>query len=123
MSRKGNGWDNAAIERFFLNLKIERVQRHDGADQADATVDIADDIVGFYNSRACTPRSPSHKGAWHAGAGLACSWCPRNHRPWNSEPSWTVVAESEERSSFLASTMVNRSGAAVEAGMYRRAGC
>jgi hypothetical protein len=25
MSRKGNRWDNAAMERFFLNLKMERV--------------------------------------------------------------------------------------------------
>ena len=24
MSRKGNCWDNAVIERFFLNLKMER---------------------------------------------------------------------------------------------------
>lgn len=27
MSRKGNCWDNAVIERFFLNLKMERVWR------------------------------------------------------------------------------------------------
>jgi transposase InsO family protein len=25
MSRKGNCWDNAVMERFFLNLKMERV--------------------------------------------------------------------------------------------------
>lgn len=25
MSRKGNCWDNAVAERFFLNLKMERV--------------------------------------------------------------------------------------------------
>ncbi len=23
MSRKGNGWDNAVMARFFLNLKME----------------------------------------------------------------------------------------------------
>jgi transposase InsO family protein len=29
MSRKGNCWDNAVAERFFLNLKMEQVwQRH-----------------------------------------------------------------------------------------------
>ena len=25
MSRRGNCWDNAVMERFFLNLKMERV--------------------------------------------------------------------------------------------------
>jgi transposase InsO family protein len=25
MSRKGNCWDNAVAERFFLNLKMERI--------------------------------------------------------------------------------------------------
>jgi transposase InsO family protein len=26
MSRKGNCWDNAVMERFFLSLKTERVE-------------------------------------------------------------------------------------------------
>ena len=50
MSRKGNCWDNAVIERFFLNLKMERVWQKDYANHAEATNDIADYIVGFYNS-------------------------------------------------------------------------
>jgi putative transposase len=50
MSRKGNCWDNAVIERFFLNLKMERVWHGDYANHAEATNDIADYIVGFYNS-------------------------------------------------------------------------
>jgi putative transposase len=50
MSRKGNCWDNAVMERFFLNLKMERVWQHDYANHAEATRDIADYIVGFYNS-------------------------------------------------------------------------
>jgi transposase InsO family protein len=50
MSRKGNCWDNAVMERFFLNLKMERVWQRDYANQAEATTDIADYIVGFYNS-------------------------------------------------------------------------
>ena len=38
------------MERFFLNLKMEQVwQKHD-ANHAEATNDIADYIVGFYNS-------------------------------------------------------------------------
>lgn len=51
MSRKGNCWDNAAMERFFLNLKMERVWQKDYANQMEATKDIVDYIVGFYNSQ------------------------------------------------------------------------
>ena len=50
MSRKGNCWDNAVCERFFLNLKMERVWQRDYANHAEAMSDIADYIVGFYNS-------------------------------------------------------------------------
>lgn len=50
MSRKGNCWDNAVMERFFLSLKMERVWQRDYANQAEAMTDIADYIVGFYNS-------------------------------------------------------------------------
>lgn len=50
MSRKGNCWDNAVMERFFLNLKMERVWRRDYTNHAEATSDIADYIVGFYNA-------------------------------------------------------------------------
>ena len=50
MSRKGNCWDNAVMERFFLSLKTERVWQCDYANHAEAMTDIADYIVGFYNS-------------------------------------------------------------------------
>ena len=50
MSRKGNCWDNAVMERFFLNLKMERVWQRDYANHGEAQVDIADYIVGFYNA-------------------------------------------------------------------------
>lgn len=53
MSRKGNCWDNAVMERFFLNLKIERVWQREYANQMEATQDVAEYIVGFYN---CTRR-------------------------------------------------------------------
>ena len=33
MSRKGNCWDNAVMERFFLNLKMERVWQKDYANR------------------------------------------------------------------------------------------
>jgi transposase InsO family protein len=51
MSRKGNCWDNAVMERFFLSLKRERVWLRDYANQAEAQRDVADYIVNFYNSR------------------------------------------------------------------------
>ncbi len=50
MSRKGNCWDNAVMERFFLSLKTERVWQRDYANHAEAMTDIADYIIGFYNS-------------------------------------------------------------------------
>lgn len=51
MSRKGNCWDNAVMERFWLNLKQERVWQRRYANHAEAKRDITDYIVGFYNSR------------------------------------------------------------------------
>lgn len=51
MSRKGNCWDNAVMERFFLNLKMERVWRQRYANHEEARRDITDYIVGFYNSQ------------------------------------------------------------------------
>ena len=50
MSRKGNCWDNAVAERFFLNLKMERVWQRSYANQSEAKTDIMAYIVGFYNS-------------------------------------------------------------------------
>ena len=49
MSRKGNCCDNAVMERFFLNLKMERVWQKDYANHSEAMTDVADYIVGFYN--------------------------------------------------------------------------
>jgi len=51
MSRKGNCWDNAVAERFFLNLKMERVWQRQYANHAEAKNDITDYIVGFYNCK------------------------------------------------------------------------
>ena len=42
MSRKGNCWDNAVMERFFLSLKTERVWQRDYDNHTEATSDIAD---------------------------------------------------------------------------------
>jgi putative transposase len=51
MSRKGNYGDNAVMERFFLNLKMERVWQRDYANHHEAINDVTDYIVGFYNSQ------------------------------------------------------------------------
>ena len=37
------------MERFFLNLKMERIWQRDYANHSEAQADIADYIVGFYN--------------------------------------------------------------------------
>ena len=50
MSRKGNCWDNSVMERFFVNLKMERVWQKDYANPLEAINDIADGVVGFYNN-------------------------------------------------------------------------
>ncbi len=39
------------MERFFLNLKMERVWRRDYANHQEAIGDVTDYIVGFYNSK------------------------------------------------------------------------
>ena len=38
------------MERFFLNLKMERVWQNQYANHSEARKDIADYIVNFYNS-------------------------------------------------------------------------
>ena len=39
------------MERFFLNLKMERVWRRNYANHQEAINDITDYMVGFYNSK------------------------------------------------------------------------
>lgn len=51
MSRKGNCWDNAVMERFFLNLKMECVWQKSYANHGEAKADIANYIVNFYNTQ------------------------------------------------------------------------
>lgn len=50
MSRRANCWDNAVMERFFLNLKMERVWQRNYANHAEARADINHYIVAFYNT-------------------------------------------------------------------------
>jgi putative transposase len=49
MSRKGNCYDNAAMESFWSTLKLELVYRHDFQTRAQAQREIFDYIEVFYN--------------------------------------------------------------------------
>lgn len=51
MSRRGNCWDNAAMESFFKTLKVERIDRVRYPTRAHARLDIVNWIEGFYNQR------------------------------------------------------------------------
>jgi transposase InsO family protein len=51
MSGRGNCYDNAVMERFFLNLKMERVWQMHYANHLEANKDINDYIVAFYNQK------------------------------------------------------------------------
>lgn len=51
MSRKGNCWDNAAMESFFNSLKNERVHHARYQTREAARQDIFDYIERFYNRR------------------------------------------------------------------------
>ena len=69
-SRKGNCWEceayplgcNAVMERFFLNLKMERVWQREYANQMEATKDVTDYIVGFYNCQRRHSTTPLRIG-------------------------------------------------------------
>lgn len=51
MSRRGDCWDNSAVESFFASLKKERVYRKTYITRDAARADIFDYIEAFYNSR------------------------------------------------------------------------
>ena len=51
MSRRGNVWDNAAMESFFSSLKTERVHRRRYQSRKEASADVFDYIERFYNPR------------------------------------------------------------------------
>lgn len=51
MSRKGNCWDNAVMERFFGSLKRERTDLRLYATREELRADVIDYIEMFYNSR------------------------------------------------------------------------
>ena len=51
MSRSGNCWDNAAMERFFKSLKTERTDQKIYRTRVDAKADVFDYIEVFYNGK------------------------------------------------------------------------
>lgn len=51
MSRKGDVWDNSAMESFFSSLKVERVHRKVYRTRNDAKADVFDYVERFYNPR------------------------------------------------------------------------
>ncbi|WP_229657128.1 integrase core domain-containing protein, partial [Burkholderia pseudomallei] len=51
MSRRGNCWDNAVVERFFRSLKNEWIGDQLYVDHRHAEQDITDYLVDFYNHR------------------------------------------------------------------------
>ena len=50
MSRKGNCWDNAAMESFFARLKVESLYAESFKDKSDAHRSVFDYIELFYNN-------------------------------------------------------------------------
>jgi putative transposase len=51
MSRRGDCWDNAAIESFFSSLKTERTNRRIYTSRNEARADVFDYIERFYNQQ------------------------------------------------------------------------
>jgi putative transposase len=51
MSRRGDVWDNSAMESFFASLKKERVHRRVYARRDEARADLFDYVERFYNQR------------------------------------------------------------------------
>jgi putative transposase len=51
MSRRGNCWDNAAMESFFSTLKTERLGRRQYRTRDELRADVSDYIERFHNPK------------------------------------------------------------------------
>ena len=49
MSRRGDCWDNAAMESFFSSLKTERLSRRVYRTRDEVRADVFDYVERFYN--------------------------------------------------------------------------
>lgn len=59
IGRKGDAWDNAAMESLFKTLKVERIYHVRYDSRAQARLDIVDWIEGFTTACECTRPSAS----------------------------------------------------------------
>ena len=57
MSRKGNCYDNAAVESFFSTLKNELVHERDYHTREEAQAEVFEFIEVFYNRNDCIRHS------------------------------------------------------------------
>ena len=78
------------MERFFLNLKMKRVWQRDCANHGEAMSDIADYIVGFYNSVRlhCAVRSA------HCAIGHLMLWS--RHQPSDVGRGWQAAGRAPD---------------------------
>jgi putative transposase len=51
MSRRGNCWDNAVAESFFVSLKKERIKKRIYRNRELATADVSDYMESFYDRK------------------------------------------------------------------------
>jgi len=51
MGRRGDCWDNAAMESFFSTMKTERTSRRRYVRRDEARADVFDYVERFYNPR------------------------------------------------------------------------
>jgi putative transposase len=51
MSRRGDCWDNAAMESFFSSLKTERLSRNIYRTRNEVRADVFDYVERFYNQQ------------------------------------------------------------------------
>lgn len=49
MSRRGNCWNNAPMERFFRSLKTEWMPEHGYTNQGNAEADVLRYLTDYYN--------------------------------------------------------------------------
>ncbi len=77
MSRRGNCWDNAPMERFFRSLKTEWVPEVGYSSHTQAKQSITDYIVGYYSQvrphqhNNMLPPNMTEKNYWNAYKSVA----------------------------------------------------
>ena len=111
MSRRANCWDSAAIESFFKTLKGERIYQVRYDTRAQARLDNADWIEGFYNRvRMHTP-----SGTWPPPQRSAACWLhdlvyvePRQVVP-STDHSWLGLQDLRKSVRLAGSTVLTDS--------------